>query len=156
MKRKILLALAAMLLALPGWSQFTVTSHQEGWDNIPPGAIRRGFYFQRSVLFQMDEDPQMEEVMLIGRDNGHWPEFDLFRFYYVIVDTYTHEIEYQSEGDYTTDQYDLTVEDRNKDGIGELYIHYIKEGTFKVDERGYKMQAVRCHDRIEFTPEKKK
>ncbi len=154
MKRKILLALLAALLGLPCLAQFSVTSHQEGWENYPPEAVRRGYYFQKSVLFQMDDDPQMEEV--IGRDNGHWPEFDLFKFYYVIVDAYTHEIQYTSEGEYVTDHYELIVEDRNKDGKGELYVNYIKDGTFQVDERGYHMRAVRCHDRIEFTPQQKK
>ena len=55
-----------------------------------------------------------------------------------------------------TDHYELIVEDRNKDGKGELYVNYIKDGTFQVDERGYHMRAVRCHDRIEFTPQQKK
>ena len=42
----------------------------------------------------MDDDAAMEEVMLFGRDNGHYPTFDLFKFYYVIVDNYTKEIQY--------------------------------------------------------------
>ena len=28
----------------------------------------------------MDDDTAMEEVMLFGRDNGHYPTFDLFKF----------------------------------------------------------------------------
>ncbi len=63
--------------------------------------------------------------------------FDLFKFYYVIVDNYTKEIQYISDEIYVTDKYALTVEDRNNDGISELYIDYFKDGKFTVDERGY-------------------
>ena len=88
----------------------------------------------------MDDDTAMEEVMLFGRDNGHYPTFDLFKFYYVIVDNYTREIQYISDEIYVTDKYTLTVEDRNNDGISELYIDYFKDGKFTVDERGYNLR----------------
>ena len=103
----------------------------------------------------MDDDTAMEEVMLFGRDNGHYPTFDLFKFYYVIVDNYTREIQYISDEVYVTDKYTLTVEDRNNDGISELYIDYFKDGKFTVDERGYNLRTTRCYDRIEWSPESK-
>ena len=69
--------------------------------------------------------------MLFGRDNGHYPTFDLFKAYYAIVDNYTKEIQYISDEIYVTDKYNLLVEDRNKDGISELYISYFKDGKFR-------------------------
>lgn len=82
--------------------------------------------------------------------------FDLFKFYYVIVDNYTREIQYISDEIYVADKYALTVEDRNNDGISELYINYFKDGKFTVDERGYNLRTTRCYDRIEWSPESKK
>ena len=107
------------------------------------------------IVRNMDDDAAMEEVMLFGRDNGHYPTFDLFKFYYVIVDNYTKEIQYISDEIYVTDKYALTVEDRNNDGISELYIDYFKDGKFTVDERGYNLRTTRCYDRIEWSPESK-
>lgn len=133
-------------------AQFAVTAHQEGWDRIPPQAQKPGFYLQQSVLAQMDGDAALEEVMLFGRDNGHYPTFDLFKAYYAIVDHYTKEVKYVSEAEYVTDHYELLVEDRNNDGISELYISYFKDGEFSVDERGYNLRTVRCYDRIEWNP----
>ncbi|MDE6160460.1 MAG: hypothetical protein K2F77_02240 [Muribaculaceae bacterium] len=153
MKKTIMLA-AAVASGLCAHAQFAVTAHQEGWDNIPPQAQKRGFAFQRSVLAQMDDDPALEEVMLFGHDNGHYPTFDLFKMYYAIVDSYTKEVQYISDEIYVTDHYDLTVEDRNADGISELYITYFKDGQFSVDEQGYNLRTVRCHDRIEWKPAK--
>mgnify|MGYP000762665598 CR=1 FL=1 len=114
-----------------------------GLDNLPV------------IVRNMDDDAAMEEVMLFGRDNGHYPTFDLFKFYYVIVDNYTKEIQYISDEIYVTDKYALTVEDRNNDGISELYIDYFKDGKFTVDERGYNLRTTRCYDRIEWSPESK-
>ena len=108
------------------------------------------------IVRNMDDDAAMEEVMLFGRDNGHYPTFDLFKFYYVIVDNYTREIQYISDEIYVTDKYALTVEDRNNDGISELYIDYFKDGKFTVDERGYNLRTTRCYDRIEWSPESEK
>lgn len=125
-------------------------SHSEGWDNIPPGALKPGYYFQRSVLVQMDSDPQLEEVILFGKDNGHYPEFDLFKQYVSIVDNYTKKIEFMGEV-VVTDSFNMKIEDRNCDGISEVYYEHILEDTFKVDSRGYKMSCTRCYDRIELT-----
>lgn len=147
-------------LLLASWvglhAEFATTAHQEGWNNIPPQVQKRGFAFQKSVLAQMDDDPALEEVLLFGHDNGHYPTFDLFKAYYVIVDNYTKEIQYISDVEYVTDHYDLVVEDRNNDGICELYINYFKDGEFTVDEKGNNLRTTRCYDRIEWTPKSKK
>ncbi|MDB9150252.1 hypothetical protein [Parabacteroides distasonis] len=152
MVRKLIGLVFTLFVCMGIHAQFSVTAHQEGWDRIPPGAQKDGFWLQQSVLVNMDDDDTLEEVMLFGKDNGHYPQFDLFKFYYVIVDDYTKEIQYISDEVYVTDKYELTVEDRNNDGISELYIHYFKDGKFVVDERGYNLQTVRCHDRIEWHP----
>lgn len=148
--KKLFYLLSVLAYALNAQAQFTVTAHQEGWNNIPPQAQKQGFSLQQSVLANMDGDDALEEVMLFGRDNGHYPTFDLFKAYYVIVDNYTKEIQYISDEIYVTDQYNLLVEDRNNDGISELYISYFKDGKFSVDEQGYNLKAVRCYDRIEW------
>lgn len=150
--KKLFYLLLLLGYSLSSQAQFTVTAHQEGWDKIPPQAQKKGFSFQQSVLANMDGDDTLEEVMLFGKDNGHYPTFDLFKAYYVIVDNYTKEVQYISDEIYVTDKYNLLVEDRNNDGISELYISYFKDGKFSVDEQGYNLQAVRCYDRIEWNP----
>ena len=153
--KKVLIPVVLGIISLAGHSQIEVTAHHEGWDNIPPEAQRRGFYFQKSVLAQMDDDPALEEVILFGHDNGHYPTFDLFKAYYAIVDNYTKEVQYVTEGEYVTDHFELVVEDRDNDGISELYVSYFKDGEFTVDERGNNLRTIRCYDRIEFVPESK-
>lgn len=155
MIRRLIYWVLLLFVCMGAHAQFRVTAHQEGWDRIPPQAQKDGFWFQQSVLANMDDDAAMEEVMLFGRDNGHYPTFDLFKFYYVIVDNYTKEIQYISDEIYVTDKYALTVEDRNNDGISELYIDYFKDGKFTVDERGYNLRTTRCSDRIEWNPKSK-
>ncbi len=148
--RRLLLIALTLLTTTAVHAQFNVTAHQVGWDAVPPQACRAGFSVQMTVTAQMDDDPQLEDVVLFGHDNGHWPEFDLFKAYYAVIGRYSKEVKYISPTEYVTDRYNLLVEDRNNDGIGELYISYIEEGSFSVDERGYNMQATRCYDRIEF------
>ena len=149
MKKSLIVLFLSVMFAPLALSQGPYkVSHTEGWDNIPPGAIKRGYYFQRSVLVQMDSDPQLEEVLLIGKDNGHYPEFDLFKQYIVIVDNYTKQIEFMGE-EVVIDGFNMKIEDRNCDGISEVYYEHILEDTFKVDSRGYNMQCTRCYDRIE-------
>ena len=87
--RKLIILLSALVYVIHAQAQFSVTAHQEGWDNIPPQVQKPGFSFQQSVLANMDGDDALEEVMLFGRDNGHYPTFDLFKAYYAIVDNYT-------------------------------------------------------------------
>ena len=137
--RKLIILLSALVYVIHAQAQFSVTAHQEGWDNIPPQVQKPGFSFQQSVLANMDGDDALEEVML-------------FKAYYAIVDNYTKEIQYISDEIYVTDKYNLLVEDRNKDGISELYISYFKDGKFSVDEQGYNLRTTRCYDRIEWNP----
>ena len=137
MIRRLIYWVLLLFVCMGAHAQFRVTAHQEGWDRIPPQAQKDGFWFQQSVLANMDDDAAMEEVMLFGRDNGHYPTFDLFKFYYVIVDNYTKEIQYISDEIYVTDKYAL------------------KDGKFTVDERGYNLRTTRCYDRIEWSPESK-
>lgn len=150
--KKLITLLLASACALGAQAQFSVTAHQEGWNNIPPQAQKPGFSFQQSILANMDGDAALEEVMLFGRDNGHYPTFDLFKAYYAIVDNYTKEVQYISDEIYVIDKYNLLVEDRNNDGISELYISYFKDGKFSTDEQGYNLRTVRCYDRIEWNP----
>ncbi len=150
--KKLFFVTLALLIGASAYAQFKVTAHQEGWDQIPPKAQKPGFWLQQTVLAQMDEDSALEEVMLFGRDNGHYPTFDLFKCYYAIVDHYTKEVHYVSEV-FVTDKYSLTVEDRNNDGISELYISYFKDGKFEVDKRGYNLKVTRCYERIEWKPD---
>ena len=152
MKRRLIALLPLLCIAVTLSAQIRVTSHTEGWSNIPPEAQKKGYSFQRSVIAQIDDDPQAEEIILFGHDNGHWPEFDLFKFYIAVVGNYDKKVKFTS-GEFVCDSYNLSVEDRNQDGISEIYINYIKEDTFKVDSRGYNMRAVRCYDRIEFVKE---
>ena len=135
MIRRLIYWVLLLFVCMGAHDQFRVTAHQEGWDRIPPQAQKDGFWFQQSVLANMDDDAAMEEVMLFGRDNGHYPTFDLFKFYYVIVDNYTKEIQYI---------------------LDEIYIDYFKDGKFTVDERGYNLRTTRCYDRIEWSPESEK
>ena len=43
-------------------------------------SAKDGFWFQQSVLANMDDDTAMEEVMLFGRDNGHYPTLTCLSF----------------------------------------------------------------------------
>ena len=133
MKRTVF-SLLLFCLALPALAQYGNPARPD--IPIPDGLIRRGFYFQKSVTAQMDADPASEEVFLIGRDNGHWPEFDLFRFYYAVVDRETGAVEYTSE-EYISDRFNILVEDRDKDGVSEIHFQYIKGGNYVTDRDGY-------------------
>lgn len=134
-------------------AQFEETAYREGWDNVPPEVQKKGFWLQKTILTNMDDDEALEEVMLFGRDVGHYPQFDLFEVYYAIVDYYTKEVQYLSDKTYYTTSMDLVVEDRNKDGRSELYRKYFKDKKFSVDERGYNLSVTWCYDRIEWKPD---
>ncbi|MCS2845276.1 hypothetical protein NXV51_16320 [Bacteroides uniformis] len=137
--RKLIILLSALVYVIHAQAQFSVTAHQEGWDNIPPQVQKPGFSFQQSVFANMDGDDALEEVMLFGRDNGHYPTFDLFKAYYAIVDNYTKEVQYISDEIYVTDKYNLLVEDRNKDGISEP-LHILLQRR-KVQRRRTRLQS---------------
>lgn len=147
---RYLCTIALLCLSLAASAQYAVTAHQEGWEETPPEAVRQGFSLQKRLLADMDTEPGMEEILVFGHDNGHYPTFDLFKVYYAIVDHYTKQVKYLSDI-YVNDTYYARVEDRNADGLCELYIAYFKDGRFSVDERGYNLQTVRCYDRIECT-----
>lgn len=149
--KKALLILLLLGAAVSARAQFGVTARFEG--DLPAEALRRGFSVQQQVLVQMDADPQPEEVILLGRDNGHWPELDLFKFYVAIVGHYTREVKHLTDI-YVSDRYELTVEDRDGDGLAELYVTYIEDGSFSTDARGYNCTARWLTDRIEFTGNK--
>lgn len=103
----------------------------------------------------MDNDRSLEEVMLFSAHNGHYPYFDLFKNYYVIIDYYTKEIKYMSDIVVST-QRDLTLEDRNNDGKYELYRTYFRDGEFSVDEHGNNLKTTWVYDCIEWKDDKKR
>jgi chitinase len=114
---------------------------------IPPSVQQSGFWLQNSTLAQMDNDPALERVMLFSRDNGHYPDFDLFRNYYAIVDDHTGEVQYTS-GEVLSTARELIVEDRNGDGLAELHMRYITGDNFTVDARGYNLTSQWTYDAI--------
>jgi chitinase len=134
------------------WSQYQ-TSESRTWDKYPPEAQERGFGVNKSQLLQMDADPALEEVFLFSADNGHYPYFDLFKVYYVIVDYYTKEIEYKSEI-LISSKRELVLEDRNNDGVFELYRAYFQEGKFSVDASGNNLSVGWGYDRVEWNGKK--
>jgi chitinase len=119
------------------------------WDKYPPEVQLKGFGVYKSQLVQMDDDPQLEEVFLFSSDNGHYPYFDLFRIYYVIVDSYTKKVKYQSDITISTKR-DLILEDRNNDGKFELYRSYFRDGKFTVDQYGNNLSVTWVYDCISF------
>ena len=54
--RKLIILLSALVYVIHAQAQFSVTAHQEGWNNIPPQVQKPGFSFQQSVLANMDGD----------------------------------------------------------------------------------------------------
>jgi len=134
-----------MIAARAQYSQST----PRAWDKYPPEVQERGFGLHASELVQMDDDPAFEEVLLFSADKGHYPYFDIFRRYYVIIDYYTKEVKYKSEITFSTDR-DLILEDRNNDGKYELYRAYFKNDEFSVDEFGNNLKTTWMYDRIEW------
>lgn len=119
------------------------------WDRYPPEAREAGFGFHSSRTVQMDDSPALEEVILFSAHNGHYPYFDLFRNYYVIIDYYTKEIKYTSDIVISTER-EIILEDRNNDGKFELYRSYFEDGKFTVDEFGNNLNTKWVHDCIEW------
>lgn len=135
-------------------AQFKV-SEQRSWNRFPPEVQKNGFGMAASRLLQMDDSREEEEVFLFTADNGHYPSFDLFKCYYVIIGNYSKQVKYVSEITISTSK-ELVLEDRNKDGIFELYRRYIKDGKFTVDENGDKLQANWVYDRVDWQSVSKK
>ncbi len=146
MKRSIVTILFLLTCTL-AWSQYQ-TSPARTWDKFPPDVQERGFGLQASQLVQMDDDPALEEVLLFSSDNGHYPYFDIFRLYYVVVDYYTKEVKYKSDIVRSTER-TLVLEDRNGDGKYELYRKYFQNGDFTVDAEGNNLKVTWVYDTIE-------
>ena len=56
MIRRLIYWVLLLFVCMGAHAQFRVTAHQEGWDRIPPQAQKDGFWFQQSVLANMDDD----------------------------------------------------------------------------------------------------
>lgn len=147
--RRLLFCFAALLLSYTGWGQFATTSLPKTWDQYPSGIQKRGFGLHASQLVQMDSDPGLEDVLLFSAHNGHYPYFDLFKNYYVILDHYSKEVQYTSSVTISTER-DILLEDRDKDGKYELYREYFKDDAFTVDEEGNHLDVEWFYDTIEF------
>ena len=152
--KKTIFLLLLFCLTTKGWSQYQV-SEPRTWDRIPPEVQKRGFGVNKSQLVQMDDDAALEDVILFSSDNGHYPYFDLFKQYYVIIDNYTKEVKYVSDVFISTER-ELILEDRNNDGKFELYRRYFKDGKFSVDEFGDKLSVTWVYDKIEWNNKSKK
>jgi chitinase len=151
MKRILFLALLLGCFT-QAWSQYQA-SEARTWDRYPPEAQVRGLGVYKSQLVQMDDDPALEEVFLFAADNGHYPYFDLFKVCYVIVDYYTKELKYKSEV-FISNKRELVLEDRNNDGIYELYRSYFQDGKFSVDANGNNLSVRWVYDRVEWNGKK--
>jgi chitinase len=151
MKKSFLLLLLSGLV-LPAQAQYQ-KSEPRLWEKYPPEVQQRGFGLHKSQLAQMDDDAQLEEVLLFSADNGHYPYFDIFKIYYVIVGNYTKEVKYTSEIVRTTER-PLLLEDRNNDGKFEVYRRYFKDGNFTVDTSGNNLRVTWVYDCIEHTNKK--
>lgn len=139
-------------LALHARSQYSVTASRS-WDRYPPEVQERGFGPHSFQIVQMDDTPAPEEIILFSAHNGHYPYFDLFKNYYVIIDHYTKEVKYKSDIVISTER-KISLEDRNNDGKFELYISYFKEGKFTVDEFGNNLKVEWVYDCIEWKDNK--
>lgn len=150
---KHFIALCLLLWYLvPVNAQYTVSA-QKLWKQYPPEVQEKGFGVHTSKFVQMDDNPALEEVILFSSDNGHYPYFDLFKNYYVIIDNYTKEVKYKSDITISTRR-DLILEDRNNDGKYELYREYFKDGKFSVDEFGNNLNTTWVYDYIEYKNDK--
>ncbi len=108
--------------------------------DVPEGARRQGFgQPYRTMSVQMDADEQPERVMLFSRDNGHYPNFDLFLTYLAVVDSKTGEVQYVSDTGRTIYR-DLWFEDRG--GHKALVWESFENGYFTVDREGNDLQTV--------------
>lgn len=151
---KRLLFLSVFLFAnVYAIAQFKV-SPARSWNRFPPEVQKSGFGMTTSQVLQMDDTKEEEEVFLFTADNGHYPYFDIFKSYYVIIGYYSKEVKHISEITLSTSK-ELVLEDRNKDGIYELYRRYMKDGKFTVDENGDKLQANWVFDKVEWQSPKK-
>ncbi|MGJ1536291.1 hypothetical protein ACR784_14830 [Sphingobacterium multivorum] len=129
------------------------TSEARTWDAFPSSVVKPGYGFNQSKVVAMEDGDEDVEVILFAKDAGHYPYFDLFRSYYVIIGYYSKEVKYTSS-EVLSDKRELILEDRNKDGRFELYRRYLKDGKFTVDENGDNLRGQWVYDRIEFNKSK--
>ena len=141
--KRILLPLLAGLLSLP-------VCAQPG--NVPQEALRKGYGVQKTVYAAMDADPAAEEVLVFGHDNGHWPEFDLFKSYVAVIDSRTREIKYLSD-EFVTERYNIKVADLDGDGFDELYYRCIDMDRFATAPDGYNPQFDYLYRKVSLQPE---
>lgn len=106
----------------------------------------KGFWYQKSVEIQMDTTPEKENILLYGRDVGHYPEFDLFEYYYVIC---REDVLWKSSK-FRSNEMEIRTDDRNADGVFELNIRYFKDSKFQTDQRGWNLQADWNQDVVEW------
>ena len=146
--KQILYLVLFLLLAKTSQGQF-ITTEPTGWDRFPPEAQKPGFGLHKSLRVQMDDSAELEDVLLFTADNGHYPYFDIFKCYYVIIGYYSKEIKHVSDIT-VSDQRELLLEDRNNDGKYELYRRYMKDGQFSVDKNGNNLKTKWQFDRVEW------
>lgn len=130
-------------------------SEPRTWNKYPPEVQKRGFGMHKMETAQMDDDAEPEDVLLFSAHNGHYPYFDLFKNYYVVLGSYTKRVKYVSDIVVSTDR-DLQLADKNNDGKSELYRKYFKDGKFKVDEKGNNLAVTWAYDVIEWKPGQKR
>lgn len=152
MKKLLLSACLLLACIVQAYGQYQA-GYARTWDRYPPEAQERGFGLYASKTVQMDNDPALEEVFLFSSDNGHYPYFDIFRIYYVVVDYYSKEIKYKSNTVRATERM-LTLEDRNQDGKYELYRKYFLDDKFSVDEYGNNLKVTWAYDCIQYIDNK--
>ena len=57
------------------------------WNLYPDSCVGgRGFWIEKGIKANLDSDDEEETAILLERDVGHYPYFDLFKYYYVIAD----------------------------------------------------------------------
>ena len=150
--KKIIFLFILAGFAINGMAQYQA-SVPRTWSRYPAEVQKQGFGLFTSQLVQMDDSPELEEVLLFSADNGHYPYFDIFRYYFVIIDNYTKETKYISDVIFSTER-TLLLEDRNNDGKYELYRQYFQDGKFTVDEHGNNLSVVWLYDSIEWSDKK--
>ncbi len=136
-----------------------ITSHNSLWrvrvplnTNHPAEAGRRGFWAHKMELAQMDSDEAPERVILFAADNGHYPEFDIFKQYYAVVDDATGQVQHLSDVVLSTKR-DIVLEEAG--AVKKLVMEHFEDGKFEVDEKGENLKTKWARKVIELAePEK--
>ena len=146
--RLILIVTLFLLVTNATYGQF-ITSKPSDWDRFPPEIQKPGFGLFIGQRIQMDDSDELEDVLLFSADNGHYPYFDIFKCYYVILGYYSKKVKHISDVT-LSDKRELLLEDRNNDGKFELYRRYMKDGQFTVDRNGNNLKTKWQFDRVEW------